>query len=288
MARNERIYDETHRVRRFLAILAFLPEDSEMARRLLVFVLLGIVLLFGNLSNVLSDQSYTMPLLGGRWASYVITVQVPTSPGLPHNATISAMDSWNNGQLWFAQMYYPGAPTYTFTQSTNGVVVVEFLDMSNETNVGEAQLSPWPLSGKVIEGAIVKLPTAFGGANFTSPLYMSWLTALAIHEFGHVLGLGHPQIPDIMNGTVNSFFLSTLDLYAVHVLADGQVPDSITLPSNIPFTYVPGSAIPEFPRNFLMVSLAIAFSLLFVRYRKKDLPKSQHNLRTISSDVPVL
>ena len=247
-----------------------------MTRRLLVFVLLGIVLLFSNLNNILSDQSYTIPLLGGRWVSYVIMVQVPTSPGVLHNATISAMDSWNNGQLWFTQTYFPGAPTYTFSLSTNGVVVVEFLDMSNKTNVGEAQLSPWPLSGKVIEGAIVKLPTAFGGANFTSPLYMSWLTALAIHEFGHVLGLGHPQIPDIMNGTVNSFFLSTLDLYAVHILADGQVPDSITLPSNIPFNYVPSSAIPEFPRNFLMLSLAIAFSLLFVRFRKRTLRNREH------------
>jgi hypothetical protein len=243
-----------------------------MARRLQGFLLVGIVLFFGNLNNVLGDQSYTMPLLGGRWASHVITVQVPPSPRLLYNATINAMDSWNNGQLWFTQTYFTGAPTYTFSLSTNGVVEVEFLDMSNETSVGEAQLMPWPLSGKVIEGAIVKLPTAFNGANFTSPLYMSWLTALAIHEFGHVLGLGHPQIPDIMNGTVNSFFLSTLDLYAVHVLADGQVPDSITLPSNIPFTYVSGSAIPEFPRDFLMVSLAVAFSLLFVRFRKRACP----------------
>lgn len=243
-----------------------------MVRRLLEFLLLGILLLFGNLSSLQADQSYTMPLLGGRWASYIITVQVPTSPELLRNATISAMESWNSGQLEFTQAYFTGAPTYTFSLAPNAAVAVEFLDMSNETNIGETQLMPWPLTGKVIEGAVVKLLTAFGSANFTSPLYMSWLTALAIHEFGHVLGLGHPKIPDIMNGTANSFFLSTLDLYAVHVLADGQVPNSTTLPNNIPYTYVHSSTIPEFrTSSLLMISLAIAFSILFVRFRKMDL-----------------
>jgi hypothetical protein len=69
---------------------------------------------------------------------------------------------------------------------------------------------------------------------------------VVLHELGHILGLGDfandfnsCPYSDIMcyQVTNNEVYPSTLDLYAIHLIAGGQLEISVQLPSKIPYSY---------------------------------------------------
>jgi hypothetical protein len=95
---------------------------------------------------------------------------------------------------------------------------------------------------------------------------------VAIHEFGHALGIGHVNFEephDMMRVWFEpDWQISTLDLYAIHVLASGSAPSQIlTLPDNIPYELVPFSAIPEFPTTIMALLLPMLLVTVLLRKR---------------------
>lgn len=201
-----------------------------------------IVALFGILTLLIpivqaDDQLYQIPLYRARWAISTIDVAIPSSPATAHEAVSQALDVWNQAQIWFTSKYFPNGHVYSFEAVDSGAINVVFSTSgeienltSSQGNLGYADLS---ISAHVtIDGGEVYLDV--NGVN----LY------LALHEFGHILGLGHVAqdgnrtsctIPDLMCHWVNPAWPSTLDLYALHLLAEGQTPLSVTLPTKIPY-----------------------------------------------------
>ncbi len=196
-------------------------------------------------------------------------------------SVIRAMNEWNTQQEAFIQKYYPNE-TYSLPNScatSTTVACVQSVEASSSTTNSyvfyEDENTATPMVTVIfspvhseqvaaIEHASSELAvTGFDGSKFT----ISVLSALTnvpdnetssevlyrvmLHEFGHVMGLGHIfDGKDIMDGDAYFIFnlskksyISTVDLYAVHYLAElgsGQLkPYSfIPLPNAIPYTLI--------------------------------------------------
>jgi len=188
-----------------------------------------------------------MPTFGVSWASQRIGVSIPARPVQARNIAVKAVEIWNEAQLWFRTTYFPTGEVYTFVvEARTTDVLVDFTDYWSVSNycpstplgvVGCTNVR-WNYSRSITE-AIVFLDTTL----LTSPSKDSIF--LALHEFGHALGL--PDLPssptspcefqDLFCLYYADEYPSTLDLYALHQLADGNRQTTVSLPSDIPYFY---------------------------------------------------
>ena len=194
-----------------------------------------------------AKSQYWMPTFGVSWASQTIDVNVPAEPALARDIAVKAVEIWNDAQLWFKAKYFPEGKTYTFIIDKRPInILVDFTDYWSVSNycpslplgvVGCTRLS-WNYSGNITQ-AIVFLDTK----QLTNPNTGSIF--LALHEFGHTLGL--PDLPssptspcqfqDLFCLYYADRYPSTLDLYALHELAEGKRETKVSLPPWIPYDY---------------------------------------------------
>lgn len=222
--------------------------------------------------------AHTIPLEGVRWATYVINVNLPAAPDWAHDAVVDALNTWTQAQRWFANKYFPGGQTYDFALSTNSNesayerVLVQFIG-GNDSCAGRTDVSYMERS-RAITFANASLPQSYNGKSLDSS-DRPWFTRLAIRAFGHVLGLDWVDFCDVMqpgnDPTCQASSPSTLDLYAVHILAEGSLPRNVTLPSTIPYMTMPqaSSQPPYFPMVLLLASFGLV-SCSAVALRKRS------------------
>jgi len=207
---------------------------------------ISILLLSLLLPMVSAQATYTIPLEEASWWTNRINVQIPSSPSWAHNCVVPALKTWNQAQTWFRDTYYPTGSVYTLieSQNTNPDVTVNFtVSLVNGQYRGQTF---YTTTGNYFDSG-VKVTISLKSDTCIV------VTIIAIHEFGHVLGLDHATYPeDLMYvHAITASGPSTLDLYAVHMVAQHQVSSSVTLPLNIPYTTeIP---TPEFPSSLVLI-----------------------------------
>ena len=188
--------------------------------------------------------------INGRYSVLTIKLYIPQTPKWAHDVVLNASMAWNHAQLQYAQSN-PGSVAYNFVETDDGTATstVSFSMPAAYATIAVGWTSYGYAPGSrisVVSTQTYLTPAIFNdaqGSNATAVRYAFWL---ALHELGRVLGLGSLMDgKDIMEpryfasrvDTVPEF--STIDLYALHVLAQGSAPAFVTLPDGVQDQFTP-------------------------------------------------
>jgi len=126
-------------------------------------------------------------------------------------------------------------------------------EISHEV-IGQTSYQWNPISHEILLPVIINLTTYSQTANYL------FIKNVAMHEFGHALGLGHTSSQVTENGPELMYFTtyidrviypSTLDLYGLIMVYKGNFKQSVQLPANIPYKIVqPAVDVPSNPMPF--------------------------------------
>jgi hypothetical protein len=186
----------------------------------------------------------------GRYSVLTIKIYIPTTPKWAHDVVLNATIAWNKAQLWDLQNN-PIATVYDFVEADYGSAtsIVSFSMPAAYASiaVGWTTYKFAPGSRTLIVATQTYLtPTVFNDAHGTNATARSYAFWLALHELGRILGLGSIlDGKDIMEPRYTPERvtqipkLSTLDLYALRVLAQGYAPNFVTLPDGVQDQFTP-------------------------------------------------
>jgi hypothetical protein len=182
--------------------------------------------------------------INGRYSVLTIKVYIPLTPKWAHDVVLNALIAWNRAQLWNLRSN-PTATLYTFVETDDGTATstVSFSMPTPFAKIAVGWTNYKYASGSrtsIVSTKTYLTPTVFNdaqGKNATARQYAFWL---ALHELGRILGLGSIlDGKDIMEPRYTTQRvtqvprLSTLDLYALQVLAQGSAPTFVTLPDGV-------------------------------------------------------
>ena len=203
--------------------------------------------------------------INGRYSVLRIKIYIPLTPKWAHDMVLNATIAWNRAQLLYLQNN-PSATIYNFVESVDGTATstVSFSMPAAYASIAVGwtnyEFAPGS-STSIISTQTYLTPTVFSNAqanNATARLYAFWL---ALHELGRVLGLGSVMDgKDIMEPRYFAARVdeapqfSTLDLYAVHILAQGSSPSFVTLPDDFQDQFAPATYF--LPNPHLQVAFA--------------------------------
>ena len=189
--------------------------------------------------------------IDGRYSTLTIKIYIPTTPKWAHDVVLNATMAWNRAQLW--NVASESGIVYQFVETDDGSATSKVSFSMPSAYAGIAvgwtiyKYAPGSRTN-VISTQTYLTPTVFNEANAANATARNYAFWLALHELGRILGLGsvldgkdimEPRYtPARVSQTPN---LSTLDLYAVHVLAQGSAPTFVTLPDGLPDQLTPAT-----------------------------------------------
>jgi len=216
------------------------------------YILPLLLVLLLPLTTVHASPQPSIPI-NGRYSTLTIKIYIPPSPKWAHDVVLNATIAWNRAQLWNLQNN-PTAILYTFVETDDGTATstISFtmpaacasiaVGWTNYKFATDSRTS-------IVSTQTYLTPTVFNDAqagNATARGYAFWLS---LHELGRILGLGSVlDGQDIMEPRYTPQRvtqvprLSTLDLYAVHVLAQGSAPNFVALPDGVRDQFTPVTA----------------------------------------------
>jgi hypothetical protein len=238
-----------------------------MARKTVIAFFLVFVLSLSMLATIEAQNEYVLELPGYTWDHSVITVQVvPMSDeswwdSSYLNATLHAINQWNEAISYFASNYSDFtylsrlrlAPQVSNSMSFGFDVYISWIEKFGNVTCEAGLTTTWHTSDIIINSTIALSVQDCRG----NVLSEADAQNVALHELGHVLGLGHANFTSDMmyyaytlSSPVRA--VSTLDVYGVgtvfrwmtnsqeyNPVNQGTPIYSATLPSNIDYEYLP-------------------------------------------------
>ena len=209
-------------------------------------------LLFVALITLTPVHASTEPSIpiNGRYSVLTIKIYIPATPTWAHDVVLNATIAWNKAQLWSLENN-PTAIVYNFVEADDGTAtsLVSFSMPAAYAPIAVGwttyQYAPSSTTS-IVSTQTYLTPTVFNDAQASNATARSYAFWLALHELGRVLGLGSildgQDIMDCMytsQRVTQTPKLSTLDLYALHVLAQGTAPNFVTLPDGVQDQFTP-------------------------------------------------
>lgn len=241
---------------------------SKTSRRSALSVLLAIMLSVSLSSDFAAAQSgpasSSIVLYDFSWTKNPLKVYVDVNEWSMPSYSLAVRDALNS---WVRSIWNY---THTFTNMTLDFSYTYYVSDTNKTDACDVFIS---FSQNEIEHSAVGLtsvrwnpilhdpvtPIIINITSYSGTAEDLFIRNVAMHEFGHALGLGHASSQNTENGQElmypssslrETVFPSTLDVYGLLVLHGGSYGSTVSLPSNVPHMMLTGGSIPPQDQTF--------------------------------------
>jgi len=247
------------------ASLARGKQTAESIRKKTLPILLLAVILCSSFASIVtravSADTYYIPLEEFRWTRFPLKVYVDMNEWSAPEYDVAvreALDSWVKS-IW----------NYTHTYNDTSLAMINYLfyvsnvnatpnydvyitfaanKMPPDSNTVGLTTYRWDaFTHEPIPPITINITTYSGGVN------SFFVENVAMHEFGHALGLGHAGPANTWNGPELMYYASsknqvmypsTLDVYGLTRLYTGNFGQNVQLPPYIPYVMLAEGAIP--------------------------------------------
>lgn len=221
----------------------------------------------GSNKSVLAASSYSIATEEFRWSNFPLKVYVDMNDWSRPDyavATREALDNWVKGMWNYTQTYNDTSlPAISYLLYLSDVNATQNYDVyltfsadnipPNSNTVGLTTYSWDTFTHNPVGHITMNITTFSATATKLS------VKNVIMHEFGHVLGLGHSQSSATLNGPELMYYASsknqvvypsTLDVYGLTMLYAGKFSQSVQLPDYIPYVMLAEGAIPPPQTSF--------------------------------------